>query len=154
MKLLLSNNSPSLSIESQNNKIKLKWNTNIGIVFKIFAEKCNVSSKNNSFKENLKLYKTASFTFMLLSRFDHSELVSVSTNLIATNIFNPTGRLFIINTDRAVAYLNKNFIMKRVPLNDVFIDGFYFTFDIQIAKNQAFTLPNTLDFQIGIDFHE
>lgn len=105
-------------------------------------------------KENLKLYKSATFTFMLLSRFENTDLVSVSTNLVSTNLFNPNGNIFIINTERAVAYLNKSFIVKRVPLNDVYIDGINFTLDFKITKNKTLVLPDILDFQICIDFYE
>lgn len=91
---------------------------------------------------------------MLLSKLENSDLVSVSTNLVATNLFNPFGSIFLINTERAVAYLNKTFIVKRVPLNDVYIDGFHFDFDFQITKNKPLILPDILDFQICIDFYE
>ena len=108
----------------------------------------------NSFQENLKNFKSATFSFTLLSRFENSELVSVSTDLVSTNLFNPTGCIFLINTERAVAYLNKTFIVKRVPLNDVYIDGFNFYLDFQVTKNKSLILPSTLDFQICIDFYE
>ena len=109
---------------------------------------------SNSLQENLKMYKSATFTLMLLSKLENSDIVSVSTNLISTDLFNPSGYIFLINTERAVAYLNKTFLVKRVTLNDVYIDGIHFDFEFRVTKNKTLILPDILDLQICIDFYE
>ena len=152
MKLILSNKSSALSTEKRNNYIRLKWNTNIGIV--LYNQEYSRNLISNSFQENLKMYKSATFTLMLLSKLENSDIVSVSTNLISTDLFNPSGSIFLINTERAVAYLNKTFLVKRVTLNDVYIDGIHFDFEFRVTKNKTLILPDILDFQICIDFYE
>ena len=84
----------------------------------------------------------------------NSDYVSISSNLVPSDIFNPEGRIFSINTQHHIAYVNQRFIAKQIPLNDVYINTVYFTLNIEPANNKRINIPDNLDFQIGIEFHE
>jgi len=99
----------------------------------------------------LKKYKTANITFQLATKIVEVNLIKISSNLIASNIFNPSAEIFCINTTNHYNYVNLTFCEDKLNLNDCFIDTVIFKIDsISISNNP---LPN-LDFKIGIEFIE
>ena len=149
MKLILTNKSPIFSQSSSPNEVVLTWNTRIGKVIsnKIFF--------HWSFLwihlENLKKYKNANITFQLSTRLQETYFIKISTNLVISDIFNPTAEIFCINTQSPYNYVNVAFREDKLTLNDCYIDSVIFK--IEPATKSEQPLPN-LDFKIGIELLE
>ena len=99
----------------------------------------------------MKNYNTANITFQLATRIQEVNLIKISSNLIASNIFNPSAEIFCINTSNHYNYVNLTFCDDKLILNDCFIDAVVFKIESEKIPNNP--LPN-LEFKIGIEFIE
>ena len=149
MKLILTNKSPIFSQSSSRKEVVLTWNARIGQV---------ISDWNLSrwlfwwtHLENLKKYKNANITFQLSTKLQETYFIKISTNLVLSDIFNPTAEIFCINTQSQYNYVNVTFREDKLTLNDCYIDSVIFKIEPLTNSEQPF--PN-LDFKIGIELLE
>ena len=101
--------------------------------------------------ENLKNYKTTNITLQLASRLQETKLLKISSNLIASDIFNPSAEIFCINTSNAYNYVNLTFCEDKLNLNDCFIDSVIFKIESDTNINNQLS---NLEFKIGIELIE
>ena len=99
----------------------------------------------------MKKYKKANISFQLSTRLQEIKLLNISSNLILSDVFNPTAQIFSINTQSPYTYLNVTFSEFQLNLNDCFIESVIF--EIVSDTDSDTPLPN-LDFKIGIEFIE
>ena len=79
--------------------------------------------------------------------------IKISSDIICSDIFNPKGEIFLINTQKASLYLNRLFTEHNLTLADNFIEtiNFKIVLDRPLDSNADYV---NLEFIIGLELFE